>query len=445
MNILYSAEAEANVLGSIIVEPNMFARLNLKKEEFFIQANQIIFDELANLGMDFNYTALIDTLRQKDLLNQIGGVAYLSKMISHSDMHLVELNAKHIKKYAIKREIDNILNDFKSNLGILKDEEILKKCSDMKNILIGAEKQVTDLFVDASVLDRKRAKQKYIKSGFPFLDTFLGGGFAPGTLTILTGTPSSGKSTIANQIVANAISEGFKAFMYSGELPNEMLIDWFSKTVVNEKDLEEKTNLIGESYFLPSDFSFEQIKKWVKDKLFVFSNSKATEENITSVIEFLAEQKDVKLFILDNLMTIEAKSSYSSDKYQKQIEIVSKVKELAKNYDLAIILVAHPNKASNISTEHNMYDVSGAAEIVNLADYCIKNIRNQDNTSSLLILKNRITGQQNKKIETFFNSKRKRFSTNAQVELKKDFGYDEKTNAVQGSFTEEDIDKDMPF
>ncbi len=448
MSNLYSGVAEATVISSILIEPEVLIGLNLKPSDFGISAHQIIFKTILELPFeDINLTALVDKLEKNKQLATVGGVAYLGKILTYKmgDCSLTDANAKLIKEYALKREIESLLEKGKKELSTMHNEEIISLSNNIKNILLDAEKQADDLFVDASTLDRKKQQTDSIETGFPVLDTFLGGGLAPGTMTVLTGTPSSGKSTIINQMVANAISKGFKSFIYSGELTNEMLIDWFSKTVVNEKDLEERKNFVGESYFIPNDYSFNLIKNWVKQKLYVFSKSaRATEDNLTSVIEFLATRKNVKLFVLDNLMTIEAKSSAKADKYQKQIEIVTRVKELAKNYGLSIILIAHPNKASNVSTEHNMYDVSGAAEIVNLADYCIKNIRNQDNTSSLLILKNRITGQQNKKIETFFNSKRKRFSTNAGVELKRDYGYDEKTTAAQCSFTETK-DEEIPF
>lgn len=446
-NNLYSDIAEATVLGSVIVDPTLLLDVKLKPTDFYFKANQAIFETILILGIDkLNFTSLVDSLEKSNKLKQSGGVTYISKLITFSDgtKNGIDINANIIKNYALKRNVYNLLETSKSNLSLMQKEDVLKISDDIKDIYKDTESNIENLFIDASTIDRKRKKDNYIQTGFPKLDAILGGGLIDGTMTILTGTPSSGKSTLTNQIVANAINQEFKTFIYSGELTNEMLMDWFSKTVSNESDLEEKYNICNESYYIPSDYSFKLIQDWVKDKLFIYSKTaKATENNLVSVIEFLAVKKGVKFFILDNLMTIES-SVGGSDKYQKQIAIVSAIKEIAKNLGLVVILVAHPNKESNKSNEHSMYDVSGAAEIVNLADYCIKNIRNKEAPSLLVVLKNRITGK-NGKVEIFFNDKRKRFSTETGIELRKDFGYNEKTTAVQASFTEENNDEEIPF
>ena len=89
-----------------------------------------------------------------------------------------------------------------------------------------------------------------------------------------------------------------------------------------------------------------------------------------------------------------------SDEYKKQKYLVNNLKKLAKKYELVIILVAHANKKSAENRIPNMFDVSGAAEIVNLADYVLKAIREikrDDETNQIIsdesclwIAKNRI-------------------------------------------------------
>ena len=64
----------------------------------------------------------------------------------------------------------------------------------------------------------------HMETGLLNLDCILGknssDGIAYGSLTVLTGEPASGKSTILNQFMAESISQGNKAFIYSGELPS---------------------------------------------------------------------------------------------------------------------------------------------------------------------------------------------------------------------------------
>ena len=81
------------------------------------------------------------------------------------------------------------------------------------------------------------------------------------------------------------------------------------------------------------------------------------------------------MFILDNLMTVQNQGN--KDKYSKQEDMTINLKSLAKKYGLVIILVARPNKESSQNNEHSMCDVSGASEVINLAEHGIKTIRNK--------------------------------------------------------------------
>ena len=70
-------------------------------------------------------------------------------------------------------------------------------------------------------------------------------------------------------------------------------------------------------YAKVSDEGLEMITQWVDDKLFFYSKeAKADEANISHAIEYLATKKNVKLFVLDNLMTLDCSGN---DKYEKQI------------------------------------------------------------------------------------------------------------------------------
>ena len=138
----------------------------------------------------------------------------------------------------------------------------------------------------------------------------------------------------------------------------------------------------------------------------------------------MAVKQDVKLFVLDNLMTIECSGS---DKYEKQINVIKSLKNLAKNYNIVIILVAHSNKNSIQHREPHVFDISGASEIANLSDYILTATRDndRDNETTILLLKNRITGLIKKHLQLKFSPDRKRFYTDAKLELERDYGYGE--------------------
>ena len=302
-------------------------------------------------------------------------------------------------------------------------QDMIKLANEVKATVLDSP-CVDDLFVDASDISLDTTPSPSIQTGFAPLDSVTSGGLNFGTLTVLTGSLGSGKSTFLNQIIANALSLGFNSFLYSGELTAQMALDWFYKTVANPIHLSFGVNSFGKTIKV-TDEGVLQINKWLKNKLFLFSkNAQADETNISTVIEFLSVKKDVKLFVLDNLMTIECSGS---DKYEKQINVIKSLKNLAKHYNIVIILVAHSNKNSIQRREPHVFDISGASEIANLSDYILNATRDndRDNETTILLLKNRITGLIKKHLQLKFSPDRKRFYTGSKLELERDYAYGE--------------------
>ncbi|MEG2255021.1 MAG: DnaB-like helicase N-terminal domain-containing protein, partial [Vagococcus sp.] len=418
MNNLENIQAEQCILGAILLDNTVIYKAkesNLVHSDFSKEAHRIIFDgmtKLLNENKPVDFTTLASELSSTGKIDVVGGISYVTSLVtivpttSNSEYYI-----KIVKELSTKRKIvknmQMAINDIaKSNL-----QDIVSMADDVK-AMIDNTGSVENLFIDASSV--KRVKENgAVKTGFMSLDT-LTLGLTYGSLTILTGNPSSGKSTLLNQIIANAMMNGDKAFIYSGELPCHQLMTWFTRTVANDEHLGTFTNYLGEKYMDVTDYGYDLISKWCKDKFFIYGeDSKANESNIVNTIEYLAIRKGVKLFIMDNLMTID---SSGRDKYENQEKIAGALKGLAKKYGLAIILVAHPNKDSAMNKPgHSMFDVSGASEVVNLADYVLKTRRVTDDIggeeSSILILKNRITGKQGLSIYTFFDNDRKRFYT----------------------------------
>ena len=167
-----------------------------------------------------------------------------------------------------------------------------------------------------------------------------------------------------------------------------------------------------------------------------------------NTIKYLHKEKGVKLVILDNLMTM-ITDDPTNDEYIKQKHLANSLKKLAKTYNLVVILVAHEKKKSKDDKKNvtDMFDVLGASEIVNLADYVLHSQRNIirsketgdiiADTSGIYISKNRIEGIQGVGMDMIFDKTRKRFYTEGANELKMDYCYKSKYEQIEA--------KDMPF
>lgn len=427
---LYNLYAEQSVLGSILIEPESILvanQFNLCVNDFYHPQHQIIYNcikKMHDSGDAIDFVILKHNLEKSDLLEKAGGVSYFTSLTSAvPTTKNIDYHIKILKELATKRNIYNLISDKAKTIKKMDGQDMIKLANQVKATVLDSP-CVDDLFVDASDISLDTTPSPSIETGFAPLDAATSGGLNFGTLTVLTGSPGSGKSTFLNQILANALSLGFNLFLYSGELTAQMALDWFYKTVANPIHLSFGVNSFGKTIKV-TDEGVLQINKWLKDKLFLFSkNAQADETNISTVIEFLAVKRDVKLFVLDNLMTIECSGS---DKYEKQINVIKSLKNLAKHYNIVIILVAHSTKNSIMRREPHVFDISGASEIANLSDYILNATRDNDveNETTILLLKNRITGLIKKHLQLKFSPDRKRFYTDSKLELERDYGYGE--------------------
>ena len=257
-----------------------------------------------------------------------------------------------------------------------------------------------------------------LKTGIDYIDDKLIG-MVFGSLNVLSGKNGSGKSTILNQIyIAEAINQGYKTFLFSGELIGGNVKYWLLQTLANEEQFAEYTAKDGHKYKKVTMQGKEKIIQDMKDRFFLYDNDDYRIEAIIEKMTILAKRYGVRVFVIDNLMTVE---SSLKDKYEAETDIVKKLKNFAKKYNALVHLVAHPRKSMNDEIEKD--DVAGSANITNLADYVTTISRAKDEEveydAILKILKNRHTGVNVGK-KLMFSIERKRFfSSETEKELHK--------------------------
>lgn len=246
-----------------------------------------------------------------------------------------------------------------------------------------------------------------LKTGIDYIDDKLVG-MVFGSLNVLSGRNGSGKSTILNQIyIAEAIAQGYKTFLFSGELIGGNIKYWLLQTLANEEQFAEYTAKDGHKYKKVTIQAKEKIINDMKDRFFLYDSDDYRIEAIIEKMTILAKRYGVRVFVIDNLMTIE---SSVKDKYEAETDVVKKLKNFAKKYNALVHLVAHPRKSMNDEIEKD--DVAGSANITNLADYVTTISRAKDDEveydAVLKILKNRHTGVNVGK-KLMFDIDRKRF------------------------------------
>lgn len=279
----------------------------------------------------------------------------------------------------------------------------------------------------ADVARKDMSQMKAIKSGLPTLDRFTGG-FYFGTLTIVTGERGKGKSTLTSQFATYAVHQNIPTILYSGELMDWMLQDWFERQAAGQEHINTLRNENGFTTYSVNSDSLEKIKNWYDGLAYVYDNALSQEvsdnyESLTETLEKAIRTYGCRFVVVDNLMTA-LEDDMKSDLYRQQSVFVGKLAKMAKKYDAIIILVAHPRKAGFQQFKND--DVSGSGNITNLADAVLRYDKPETDDSdplppprALQVLKNRLTGRLGKPIPLWFEESSKRIS-----EKPDDFSWD---------------------
>lgn len=216
--------------------------------------------------------------------------------------------------------------------------------------------QMTDIAkIDLSAIPR-------VKTGITEIDRLILG-LAETELTVLSGGNASGKTSLLDTLILNAINQGVPTAAYSGELPSNIFKSWLQMAAAGKDNLMPSKFNDGK-FFVPNNVG-ERIDRWMIDKFFLFNNEygNSVEEVIHDMEELL--ELGVKLFILDNMMSLDLEALEGGNSNVKQKSLIVRLKEFAKKNNVHVIVVAHPRKTTAFLRKN---DISGTGDITNVAD-----------------------------------------------------------------------------
>lgn len=237
-----------------------------------------------------------------------------------------------------------------------------------------------------------------VLTGISKLDRAMGG-FTPGEVTVITGRRGDGKSTFINQIILEAVEQGRKCCLYSGELTPWRVRQWLTQQAAGSGYLKQRTDpRSGLEYTIVDSWAEALIVGWLADKLVLTNN--ATAQTVDGIIELweAAAARGYTVFCFDNIMSAVS----GSDVFQAQSELLGKLVRFAHKYKAVVLVVAHPRKTAAGSDEKpitSASEVGGSGDIANKADnvICVCRLGEADQQKYgcnviLNVLKNRAYG-----------------------------------------------------
>ena len=186
-----------------------------------------------------------------------------------------------------------------------------------------------------------------------------------GTLTIVSGQPGSGKSSLLTQLACNSLDNDIGTWLFSGELPNGVEKSWFNYIFAGPRNITDAISRRGNPYKKISTTTLAEINKTYKGRWHIYRDDyDNTLDKLIASMTDTVRKYGARCLVLDNFMCIDTETS--EEELRSQTDTIKKLIEFAKKYQVAVILVCHPRKM-DAGTNVGIYDIAGTSNIVNLA------------------------------------------------------------------------------
>jgi replicative DNA helicase len=355
----HSTDAEMGVLGSMLISRDAIAEAVSQIDEnyFYIPAHLTIYGalvELWNAGKDADLITFTQTLRDKNLLDNIGGASFVTSLFTfvptaaNVGYYLEIIRDKYIlrqiiaaatesvrRAYEDQDQVDNLLDEVEQKIFSVGEYRFKGQLQSMKDQVMEAIEAIEKLY-------ERKGGITGIATGFTELDRMTSG-LHPAEMIVIAARPSMGKTAFAMNIAEHvAIHEKLPVAVFSLEMSSQQLVQRLlcSRARVNLKNVRD--GFLGERDF-PSLTS--AASKLAEAQMFIDDTAGLTILELRAKARRLKAQHDIQLIVVDYLQLLRSTSRRGQDNRQIEIsEISAGLKGLAKELNIPIIVVAQLNR-----------------------------------------------------------------------------------------------------
>jgi replicative DNA helicase len=353
-----SEEAESAVLGSLMLDKNAIIKVAdiLTSDDFYKTANEIVYKAMLDLyeaRVPIDLVSLKNRLGEKNELEKIGGVTYLSNLVNViTTASNVEYYAKIVHKKSILRrlietgsEVTQLGYKEEDDVDVLLDEAEKKvfKVSErsVKESFVSVKSVLEEAFDRLEELHENKDMLRGMPTGFHDLDNLLAG-LQKSDLVILAARPSVGKTSLALDIARNVAGRTKKTVgFFSLEMSKNQLVDrvlcaearvdsWKLRTgKLNDEDFQKIGNAMGVLSDIP---------------LFIEDAPGLNVMQMRTMARRLKADNDLGLIVIDYLQLMEGRG-----RTDNRVEVVSEIsrslKGLAREIDVPVLALSQLSRA----------------------------------------------------------------------------------------------------
>lgn len=355
-------EAEQSVLGSLMLDKNSIIRVAdiLRPEDFYRQTHSLVFKtmlELFEKSIPIDLLSLNNRLEELNLLDEIGGPAYLTslvnivptaahilhyaKIVHHKKVlrDLIEA-AESIAQLGFNEEadIENVLDEAEQKVFSISQRSITQEFLPVKDALEEAFDRIDKLHKGEGVL-------RGVPTGFRELDDILGG-LQKSDLIILASRPSLGKTSMAMDIARYVAIKGKTPVgIFSLEMSKNDVVD---RLIASEAGVDLWKLRTGRLSLEGLDNDFTRIQEALgslsEAPIFIDDAPSPTVLQMRTMSRRLQSEHKLGLIIVDYLQLIQPRTN-SDNMVQQVTEISRSLKGLSRELEVPVLALSQLSRA----------------------------------------------------------------------------------------------------
>ncbi len=355
-------EAEVSLLGSLMLDKSAIFKVAdfLIDRDFYKKTHQDIYKAMVELfakGGSIDILTISNRLAEKNLLQNVGGNAYLAELVNSvpTAAHVMEY-AKIVQRKRILRDLIDASYEI-GQLGYNEEEDVdilLDKAE--KRVFSIAQQNLTQDFVPVKStleeafnrideLSKTKGVPRGLKTGFGGLDNILAG-LQKSDLILLASRPAMGKSSMALNIACSvAINQDMPVGIFSLEMSKDQLVD---RLIASQSGVDLWRLRTGRVSGEGKENDFTRIQRSLgslsKAPIFIDDAASTNILQMRAMARRLQAREGLGLLIIDYLQLMEPRNA--ADSIVRQVTEVSRsLKVLARELDIPVLALSQLSRA----------------------------------------------------------------------------------------------------
>jgi replicative DNA helicase len=346
-------EAEQAVLGAILIDSEalLVAMERIVPEDFYRASHQHILEAMLRLNEQnepIDLITLTAKLQDQQLLDEVGGVGYLSELANSVPTSAnVGYYAQIIEEKAMLRRLIRAATQIVSS-GYASAEDVNDLISDAeKKILeisnrrgegfISIRDVLMEVFERVEHLFNHKGGTTGIPSGFPDLDKMTAG-FQRSDLIIVAARPSVGKTAFALNIAQNVgVRAKETVAIFSLEMSASQLVQ---RMICAEANVDATRMRTG---YLEGD-DWEKLTMAIgslsEAQIYIDDSPSITVADIRAKCRRLKKERGLGMILIDYLQLIHGRGKGSDNRQQEVSEISRTLKAIARELEVPVIALS---------------------------------------------------------------------------------------------------------